>query len=81
MQAGMLSPFSHVHLFATPRSVSHQDPPSMGFSKQEYWIGCHSLLQGILYLSGKTEIGIFIWTIFLSKLSVSIVHIIFIVYI
>ena len=32
-----LSCFSHVRLFATPRTVAHQAPLSMGFSKQEYW--------------------------------------------
>ena len=74
MRACMLSPFSHVQLFATPRTVSHQDPLSMWFSKQEYWMGCHSLLQGVLYLSGKIEIDIFIWTIFINKLFVSIVY-------
>ena len=30
---------SHVRLFATPWTVAHQAPPSMGFSRQEYWIG------------------------------------------
>ena len=29
--------FSHVWFFATPRTVAHQTPPSMGFSRQEYW--------------------------------------------
>ena len=33
------SPFSHVQLFATLWTVSHQAPLSMGFSKQEYWSG------------------------------------------
>ena len=28
---------SHVQLFATPWTVAHQAPPSMGFSRQEYW--------------------------------------------
>ena len=28
---------SRVRLFATPWTVAHQAPPSMGFSKQEYW--------------------------------------------
>ena len=28
---------SHVRLFATPWTVVYQAPPSMGFSKQEYW--------------------------------------------
>ena len=30
---------SHVWLFSTPWSVAHQTPPSMGFSRQEYWSG------------------------------------------
>ena len=30
---------SRVQLFGTPWSVSHQVPPSMGFSRQEYWSG------------------------------------------
>ena len=29
----------HVRLFATPWTVAHQAPPSMGFSRQEYWSG------------------------------------------
>ena len=28
---------SHVRLFATPWTSAHQAPPSMGFSRQEYW--------------------------------------------
>ena len=43
----MLSSFSRVQLFGTPETVAHQAPLSMGFSRQEYWSGCHSLLQGI----------------------------------
>ena len=30
---------SHVQFFATPGSLPHQAPPSMGFSRQEYWKG------------------------------------------
>ena len=30
---------SRVRLFATRWTVAYQAPPSMGFSKQEYWIG------------------------------------------
>ena len=30
---------SHVWLFATPCTVAYQVPPSMGFSRQEYWSG------------------------------------------
>ena len=30
---------SCVRLFATPWTVAYQVPPSMGFSRQEYWSG------------------------------------------
>ena len=30
---------SHVWLFATTWTVTHQTPPSMGFSRQQYWSG------------------------------------------
>ena len=30
---------SHVQLLATPWTVPYQAPPSMGFSRQEYWSG------------------------------------------
>ena len=30
---------SHVRLLATPWTVAYQAPPSMGFSRQEYWRG------------------------------------------
>ena len=28
---------SHVRLFVTPWTAAYQAPPSMGFSRQEYW--------------------------------------------
>ena len=31
--------FSRVQLFTTPWTAAHQAPPSMGFSRQEYWNG------------------------------------------
>ena len=30
---------SHVRLIATLWTIAHQAPPSMGFSRQEYWSG------------------------------------------
>ena len=30
---------SHVRLLATPWTAAYQAPPSMGFSRQEYWTG------------------------------------------
>ena len=32
---------------ATLWTVARPAPLSMGFSRQEYWMGCHFLLQGI----------------------------------
>jgi len=33
---------SRVWLFATPHTAAYQAPPSMGFSRQEYWSGVPS---------------------------------------
>ena len=38
MKVKVKSP-SRVQLFATPWTVAYQAPPSMGFSRQEYWSG------------------------------------------
>ena len=35
----LLSRFSHVRLCVTPYTAAHQAPPSLGFSRQEYWSG------------------------------------------
>jgi len=34
-----LKPLSCVRLLATPWTAAHKGPPSMGFSRQEYWSG------------------------------------------
>ena len=42
---------SHVRLFATPWTAAHQAPPSMGFSRQEYWSGlpvCDAILYTVV---------------------------------
>ena len=39
MHACLLSRFSGVRLCATPWTTAHQAPPSLGFSRQEYWSG------------------------------------------
>ena len=36
---------------ATPWTIAHQDPPSMGFPRQEYWSG-QFFLQGIFLTQG-----------------------------
>ena len=35
----LLSRFSHVRLCATPETAAHQDPLSLGFSRQGHWSG------------------------------------------
>ena len=46
---------SHVWLFATPWTEAHQAPPSMGFSRQEYWSGLP--LQALLNWNSKDHLG------------------------
>ena len=36
---------SRVRLFANPWTAAYQAPLSMGFSRGEYWSGCHCLLR------------------------------------
>ena len=43
---------NHVWLFVTPWTVALQALLSMGFSRQEYWVGCHFFLQGIFLTQG-----------------------------
>ena len=43
----VLSCFSCARLFAALWTIARQAPPSMGFSRQEYWSGLPALLQGI----------------------------------
>ena len=38
-QFSTVQSLSHVQLFANPWTAAHQAPPSMGFSRQEYWSG------------------------------------------
>ena len=39
LQCMKVKSLSHVQLFATPWTAAYQAPPSMGFSRQEYWSG------------------------------------------
>ena len=40
---------SRGQLFVTPWTAAHQAPPSMGFSRQEYWSGV-PLIYNIVYI-------------------------------
>ena len=43
---------SRVQLFATPWTVAYHVPPSMGFSRQEYWSGLPFPSPGYLLYPG-----------------------------
>ena len=45
LQCMKVKSLSRVRLLATPWTAAYQAPPSMGFSRQEYWSGCHRLLR------------------------------------
>ena len=45
---------SHVRLFATPWTAAYQAPPSMGFSRQEYWRGVPSPSPPLMLLIPKS---------------------------
>ena len=38
----------HFQIFSVPWTLACQAPLSVGFSRQEYWSGCHCLFQGSL---------------------------------
>ena len=62
---------SRVQLLATPWTAAHQAPPSMGFSRQEYWSGVPLPSPELpLYLYGKPtdhiRMGLFLDSILFS---------------
>ena len=48
--------FSRVRLLATPWTAAYQAPPSMGFSRQEYWSGVPLPSPKILLGPQKTQV-------------------------
>ena len=52
IQKCVLSFFNCVQLSATPWTVTHQAPLSVGFSRQNTGVGCHALHQGIFLTQG-----------------------------
>ena len=51
---GKVKSLSHFQLLVTPWTAAYQAPPSMGFSRQEYWSGVS--LPSPIYFSTYTEI-------------------------
>ena len=47
---------SHVRFLATPWTAAYQAPPSMGFSRQEYWSGLPlPSLELVILVPGKID--------------------------
>ena len=64
---------SHVRLSATPWTVAYQAPPSVGFSRQEYWSGLP--FPSPLYIYNYLYLYIYMYTnpqYFSDKLNVSL---------
>ena len=64
---------SRIWLFATPWTVAHQAPPSMGVSRQEYWSGvsllspCNSLLVTFYHFEWKSHLYLGLFTFLTFK--------------
>ena len=41
-------------ILVTPWILAHEAPMSVGLPRQEYWVGCHFLIQGIFLTQGST---------------------------
>ena len=60
-----VKPLSHVRLFATPWTAAYQAPPSMGFSRQEYWTGVFRTTKNtIIYQLSKLKMQVSASTFF-----------------
>ena len=70
---GKVKSLSRVRLLETPWTAAHQAPPSMGFSRQEYWSGVplpspFQSLVGFNYIQRKIWILMILFTPFKTPL-------------
>ena len=56
-----VKPLSRARLLATPWTAAHQAPPSMRFSRQEYWSGCHCLLRWGTLVLHNSKMASVLW--------------------
>ena len=69
LQCVKVKSLSRVRLLATPWTAAYQAPPSMGFSRQEYWGGVPLPSPKQIYGDGNQKSGCFdevIWFLLLS---------------
>ena len=55
-----VKPLSRVWLFATPWTAAYQAPPSMGFSRQQYWSGVPIAFSTYCLFTCWRTLGIFL---------------------
>ena len=58
---------SHVWLLSTPWTAAYQAPPSMGFSRQEYWSGVPLPSPGFLHNLDQIPLIFWVWISILKK--------------
>ena len=63
----VLSCFSRGLLFSTPWTIVLQAPLFMGFSRQEYGVGSHSLLQGVFWPRDWTQVSCILARFFTTR--------------
>jgi len=56
----LLSHFSRVRLCASQETAAHQAPPSLGFSRQEYWSGLPLPSLQCCYEYSKTSLRVYV---------------------
>ena len=56
-----LKSLSHVRLFTTPWTTAYQAPPSMGFSRQEYWSRVPLPSPSPLYTQYLIKLCVLVW--------------------
>ena len=71
-EKGKVRSLSRVQLLATPWTAAYQAPPSMGFSRQEYWSGVPLPSPHFMYSSVLILYSYFISLLPPSLLSVSV---------
>ena len=61
LQCVKVKSLSRVQLLATPWTATHQAPPSMGFSRQEYWSGVP--LPSLVHITSHVQFFATSWTV------------------
>ena len=60
---------SHVWLFVTPWTAAYQAPPSMGFSRQEYWSGLPLPSLSLTEVAPIDKDWMYFWRLFIWRLA------------